>query len=350
MSFDVEAVYFLSDGDPNAGKISVPEAIIAAVVQANRVRRISVYTIGICPGPAGGPLDNFMRAGRAEPGHLPPRGPLTCISHQHVGWVEQTANLVGLRSLAGRRFPRNLGFKRMRLAKTHQKPRHPSPTLREKSALAMTFPGFRPTLFEFLEQLADNNNRPWFQENKSRYERDVREPALAFIRAFQPRLKRLSAHFLASDRSVGGSLMRVYRETRFAKDGQPYKTNVGVQFRHEQGRDIHAPGFYVHVAPGECFLAVGLCRPPALAQIRRAIVQWPDRWRRARDDRKFRRRFSLDGGSLKCPPTASRPTIRGSRTSNGRTSSGLKNSRSGTFSAEDSSATWPRLSPPVVRL
>jgi uncharacterized protein (TIGR02453 family) len=168
----------------------------------------------------------------------------------------------------------------------------------------MTFPGFQPTLFEFLEQLADNNNRPWFQENKWRYDRDVREPALAFIRAFQPRLKRLSAHFLASDRSVGGSLMRVYRDTRFAKDGQPYKTNVGVQFRHEQGRDIHAPGFYVHVAPGECFLAVGLWRPDptALAQIRRAIVQWPDRWRRARDDRKFRRRFSLDGGSLKRPP------------------------------------------------
>ncbi len=168
----------------------------------------------------------------------------------------------------------------------------------------MTFPGFQPTLFEFLEQLADNNNRPWFQENKCRYDRDVREPALAFIRAFQPRLKRLSPHFLASDRSVGGSLMRVYRDTRFAKDGQPYKTNVGIQFRHELGRDIHAPGFYVHVAPGECFLAVGLWRPDpmALAQIRRAIVQWPDRWQRARDDRKFRRRFSLDGGSLKRPP------------------------------------------------
>ncbi len=62
MGFDVEAIYFLSDGDPNAGQISVPEAIVAAVVQANRVRRISVYTIGICPGPAGGPLDNFMRS------------------------------------------------------------------------------------------------------------------------------------------------------------------------------------------------------------------------------------------------------------------------------------------------
>ncbi len=60
--FDAEAVYFLSDGDPNAGKISKPDAIIAAMVQANQLRRISVYTIGIAPGQPGSPLDNFMRS------------------------------------------------------------------------------------------------------------------------------------------------------------------------------------------------------------------------------------------------------------------------------------------------
>jgi uncharacterized protein (TIGR02453 family) len=166
------------------------------------------------------------------------------------------------------------------------------------------FVKFQPTLFEFLEQLADNNNRPWFQENKPRYEDEVLEPAMAFIRAFGPRLKRISPYFVASDRRVGGSLMRVYRDTRFAKDGEPYKTNVGIQFRHEQGRDIHAPGFYVHIAADACFLAVGLWRPDpvTLGQIRQAIVAWPERWGRARDDRKFCRRFSLEGDSLKRPP------------------------------------------------
>ena len=82
-----------------------------------------------------------------------------------------------------------------------------------------SFQRFQPSLFEFLEQLADNNNRPWFQENKSRYEHDVLEPAMAFIRAFQPRLKRISPCFVASRRRIGGSLMRVYRNTRFVKDG-----------------------------------------------------------------------------------------------------------------------------------
>jgi uncharacterized protein (TIGR02453 family) len=166
------------------------------------------------------------------------------------------------------------------------------------------FPGFQPTIFQFLEELADNNNRPWFQENKWRYECEVREPCLAFIRAFEPRLKRISPFFVSSARRTGGSLMRVYRDTRFSKDKTPLKTNVGIQFRHEFGRDIHAPGFYVHIVPDACFVAIGVWRPdrPSLTGIRRAIADAGDRWRRARDNRKFRGHFQLAGASLKSPP------------------------------------------------
>lgn len=168
----------------------------------------------------------------------------------------------------------------------------------------MEFHKFEPTLFQFLKQLARNNNRPWFLENKGRYESEVLEPSLAFIRAFRPRLKKISEYFTAVDRRVGGSLMRIYRDTRFWGKEEPYKTNVGIQFRHEFGKDIHAPGFYVHLEPAMCFLAAGLWRPdsPSLRKIREAIVENPRRWRRARDDRKFQRCFALDGGSLKkCP-------------------------------------------------
>lgn len=168
----------------------------------------------------------------------------------------------------------------------------------------MQFRRFEPTIFQFLEELADNNNRPWFHQNKWRYDCEVLEPCLAFIRAFEPRLKKVSRFFVASDRRVGGSLMRVYRDTRFSKEKTPYKTNVGIQFRHEFGRDVHAPGFYVHIAPEECFLAVGVWRPDreSLSQIRQAIVNESDRWRRARNDRRFCEHFELVGDSLKRPP------------------------------------------------
>jgi len=173
----------------------------------------------------------------------------------------------------------------------------------------MEFRRFEPTIFEFLEELQENNNRPWFQANKPRYERQVLEPCLAFIRAFAPRLRKVSEFFVASDRRVGGSLMRVYRDTRFAKDKRPYKTNVGIQFRHDFGRDVHAPGFYVHIAADECFLALGVWRPDAdaLGQIREAIVERPDRWRRARDDKRFRGQFTLEGDALKTAPRGFAP-------------------------------------------
>jgi len=168
----------------------------------------------------------------------------------------------------------------------------------------MEFSRFESALFEFLEELAENNHRPWFQQNKARYERDVLQPSLAFIRAFAPRLRKLSPNFVASDRRLGGSLMRVYRDTRFSKEKTPYKTNVGIQFRHQLGRDVHAPGYYVHIAPDECFLGVGTWRPEraALARIRQAIVEQPDGWRRASRDRKFLAQFTLAGDGLKRPP------------------------------------------------
>ena len=146
----------------------------------------------------------------------------------------------------------------------------------------MEFQRFEPSLGKFLKDLKKNNNRPWFQANKDRYEREVLEPALAFIRAMGPKLRKISPFFVASDSRVGGSLMRIYRDTRFGKDKTPYKTNVGIQFRHERGRDVHAPGFYVHLEPGECFLALGVWKPDrdALELIRQAILERPEPWKR----------------------------------------------------------------------
>jgi uncharacterized protein (TIGR02453 family) len=168
----------------------------------------------------------------------------------------------------------------------------------------MDFLQFEPTIFQFLEDLAANNNRRWFQENKFRYESEVLAPCQAFIRDFGPRLKKISPYFQASDRRVGGSLMRVYRDTRFSKDKTPYKTNVGIQFRHEMGQDVHAPGFYVHIAPDACFLGAGVWRPDSgsLRKIRTAIVQRESRWSRACRSKRFREHFTLAGESLKRAP------------------------------------------------
>ncbi|MCW8921644.1 MAG: TIGR02453 family protein, partial [Sedimenticola sp.] len=97
------------------------------------------------------------------------------------------------------------------------------------------FEGFPDGTLPFLAELKANNNKAWFNDNKARYEALVREPALAFIESVGPGLAEISLHFRAIPKKVGGSLMRVYRDTRFAKDKTPYKTNIGIQFRHELG-------------------------------------------------------------------------------------------------------------------
>src|SRR6266540_5017920 len=87
---------------------------------------------------------------------------------------------------------------------------------------------FGPGLFSFLADPRANNNRDWFAANKERYEQQLLEPALAFIEAFAPRLEKISPHFRADARPSGGSLFRIYRDTRFSKDKTPYKTNLGI--------------------------------------------------------------------------------------------------------------------------
>ena len=166
------------------------------------------------------------------------------------------------------------------------------------------FVGFDPSLIEFLNQLAENNNRDWFSEHKHLYESDVREPVFDFITEMQPRLKKISKHFLAIPKKSGGSLMRVYRDTRFSKDKTPYKTNVGIQFRHAQGKDVHAPGFYLHLEATGVFIGVGLWHPEAeaLKNIRQTITDKPAAWKKIRDEAEFKKNYELRGTSLKRPP------------------------------------------------
>ncbi len=163
---------------------------------------------------------------------------------------------------------------------------------------------FSPDLFAFLRDLADHTDRAWFNEHKARYEVSVRQPALDFITDFVEPLEGLSPYFVADSRTVGGSLFRIHRDTRFAKDKTPYKLNTGMQFRHERAKDAHAPGFYVHLQPRQCFIGVGLWMPETKVayQIREHIDENQDEWTAATQSKAFTSMYELGGDTLKRPP------------------------------------------------
>jgi uncharacterized protein (TIGR02453 family) len=172
------------------------------------------------------------------------------------------------------------------------------------NAYAMSESIFSPALFRFLNELRTNNNREWFETNRERYETEMLEPALEFIEAFAPHLRRISPNFVASTRRVGGSMFRIHRDIRFSKDKSPYKTHLGIRFPHND-KEVHGPGFYLHVEPRESFVAAGIWHPDSttLTKIRDAIVDDPSRWKRAAHGKRFTDAYQLSGDTLKRPPT-----------------------------------------------
>ena len=164
----------------------------------------------------------------------------------------------------------------------------------------MTERYFSQSSFDFLSKLDANNNREWFNDHKQQYEDTIRTPALQFITDMSDELRLISPHFLAAPKKVGGSLMRVHRDVRFSKDKRPYKTNIGIQFRHQLGKDVHAPGFYLHVEPNDCFVGAGIWRPDsnALGLIRDAIVENEKAWLAASRNKEFTKKYEISGEAL----------------------------------------------------
>ena len=159
---------------------------------------------------------------------------------------------------------------------------------------------YSPEFFKFLRALAKNNNRKWFQKNKSRYEKFVQTPSLRFIKDVSKELKAVNPYLVADPKPFGGSLFRIYRDLRFSKDKSPYKTNVAMEFWHRKGRKKSYTGLYLHLAPGHSFAGAGIWHQDALTltKVRRAIVSRPEAWRQVKQAG-----LRIEGESLKRPPT-----------------------------------------------
>jgi uncharacterized protein (TIGR02453 family) len=167
------------------------------------------------------------------------------------------------------------------------------------------FTGFPKDFFAFFQELKPHNERSWFEANKQRFRDSVQAPISTFIAAMAPQLRQVSKHFTADPRPNGGSMFRIYRDVRFSKDKRPYKEHAACHFRHALGRDVHAPGFYMHFAPDDVFFGGGLWTPEAdpLARVRTAIATSPAAWRRATAGRDFLARFGeVKGAGLTRPP------------------------------------------------
>jgi uncharacterized protein (TIGR02453 family) len=156
------------------------------------------------------------------------------------------------------------------------------------------FTGFRPEAMDFLADLAQNNDRAWFQPRKADYEGLIKEPMETFVVALAEAFERRRLPLQADPKR---SIFRIYRDTRFSKDKSPYKTHVGASFPWVEGIDPDTPsshsehgnGAYFHLQPGENFAGGGLwmASKPRLDTFRRRIVDDEHGVRKALEDPEF---------------------------------------------------------------
>jgi uncharacterized protein (TIGR02453 family) len=155
-----------------------------------------------------------------------------------------------------------------------------------------------PDTLKFLRQLKAHNEKAWFDANKPRYE-DIKEAALGFVEAAGMQLRAISPELVADARPNGGSLMRIYRDIRFSKDKTPYKTHLGIHFHHRaMTEERAAPGFFLHVAPGESGVYAGVWHPDTATQqkVRAAIAADAAGWKKAKG------KLTFEGESLQRVP------------------------------------------------
>ena len=148
-------------------------------------------------------------------------------------------------------------------------------------------------IFSFLRELVQNNNRDWFNTNKSRYQesleyfRHFAGQVLTGISGFDPSLGNLEAK---------DTIFRIYKDVRFSKDKLPYKTHFGC-WMAKGGRKSTDAGYYFHLEPEKSFLAAGVWMPPKeqLALIRQEIVFHPDAYLEVINDPLLKEKYDRGG-------------------------------------------------------
>lgn len=149
---------------------------------------------------------------------------------------------------------------------------------------------------KFLKDLKRNNDREWFAENKDRYVA-AHENLVAFV-------QELIYEMVSFDKSLAGidpkkTIFRIYRDTRFAKDKSPYKPNFGA-YLIDKKKGFNQAGYYLHLEPGECFLAGGIHvpEPATLRAIRKEISADAKGFLKIVNDKNFKTHFTIFGEQL----------------------------------------------------
>lgn len=139
--------------------------------------------------------------------------------------------------------------------------------------MKQAFAGFPDGTFQFLAEIASNNEKGWFDAHRADYQRYYVEPALALVTDLGPRLQSISSS-IHWEPKIGGPLSRINRDIRFSPDKTPYKTHLDLWFWTGERRGWDSPGLFFRMFCDGLMLGAGMHQfgKPLLEAYRQAVV------------------------------------------------------------------------------
>ncbi len=159
-----------------------------------------------------------------------------------------------------------------------------------------------PAFFKFFDQLAKNNNKEWFDQNRATYESEVKKP---FRKLVEDITEKLAKDLPEINREVSKSIFRINRDIRFSADKSPYKTHVGALFTRSGTKDFDYPGFYMHFGADEVMIGGGKYEvtKEQLGKIRQEIFYNNKDFKKILSEKNFAEKFkTLQGDKNKVLP------------------------------------------------
>ena len=145
---------------------------------------------------------------------------------------------------------------------------------------------FSTAFFKFFDQLGKNNNKEWFDVNRSTYEKEVKEPFKKFVTLILTELAKDQPDIL---KDASKSIFRINRDIRFSKDKSLYKDHVGAVFSRSGTKDTR-PGYYLHLGAKEIFIGGGVYQveKEQLEKIRQEIYYNNDAFKKIINEKNFK--------------------------------------------------------------
>ncbi|MCR9244957.1 MAG: DUF2461 domain-containing protein [bacterium] len=168
---------------------------------------------------------------------------------------------------------------------------------------ATEFAGFPAATRRFLRKVRQNNDRNWFAAHREEYVRAYVEPARAFVRALEPHLRKL-VPALVIDARINGSIRRIQRDSRFVRDGAPFKDHLGFSF-WEHGPQRGMSALFVRFSPEAFAVGCGFRGQDStrLRALRSTLTQPRRRQELARVAQRLRRHgYEIGGRRYERPP------------------------------------------------